>query len=94
MAESRKWHNPVRSQMGGKAPSMTPPGKKMDAMEGPFNKPHDTGNGGIPLVMYDTMGSPSQGTTITDTNTAGLSAPSGQGPKRPVERFSPPKNGK
>ncbi len=90
----RKWNNPVNSQMGSKVPSMTPANAQMDHMEAPFGKPHDTGNGGIPLKIYDTLGNPKQGTKITDTNTAGLSAPSAQGPVRKTERAAPPKNRK
>lgn len=90
----RKWDNPVRSQMGGKVPSMTPSGKKMDAMEAPFGKAHDTGKGGIPVVMYDTMGSPGVGSKITPSQVGGMAAVPASGPSRGREKASAPGNKK
>jgi len=99
MAE-KKWKNPVQSQMGGKSPSMTNPNGVMDHNPCPqFSKPHDTGNGGIPLKFQETVnghgyGSAGGGTKIDPSNTAGLSAPSAQGPTRPVSKVAPPMNRK
>src|SRR5436190_9991083 len=55
MAE-KKWKNPVQSQMGGKAPSMTNANAVLDHNPCPqFSKPHDVGNGGIPLKFQETV---------------------------------------
>ena len=97
----KKWSNPVRSQMGStKAPSMTNSNAVMDHNPAPpFQKPHDSGNGGIPTKFMETVnghgyGKAGGGSKVNPSNTAGLSAPSAQGPTRPVEKASVPKNNK
>ncbi len=93
----RNWKNPAESQMGGKMPDMKPSNGVMDHNPCPtFDKKHDTGNGGIPLVFetkmpgqpakLDVMGGPGQ--------FSGLSSPSASGPSRPRERARVPGNQK
>lgn len=82
----------VRSQMSGpaKVMSTSAPGAIMDRNICPaFSKPHDTGNGGIPLKFHEGFGKSEaaraqRGTTAT--RSAGLTAPSAQGPKNPATR--------
>lgn len=97
----KKWANPVRTQMGStKAPAMSPAHGVMDHNPCPqFSKPHDTGNGGIPLKFQETVnghgyGKAGGGSKINPSNTAGLSAPSAQGPTRPIEKATVPSNRK
>lgn len=91
----KKWHNPVRSQMGSTVPSTTAP-QAVPALKAPFDKPHSMGNGGIPLKIQETLG-PNQkvGTTIMTPGTkAGLASPPASGPVRARERASAPSNKK
>ncbi len=97
---NKQWKNPVQSQMGGKAPSMSNPNGVMDHNPAPpFTRKHDTGSGGIPLKFMENVnghgyGSAGGGTKIDPSNTAGLSAPSAQGPTRPITKVTPPSNRK
>lgn len=93
MAE-RKWNNPVRSQMGGKVPSTTAP-QAVSTIGAPFDKPHDTGNGGIPLKMMENLGAHAKvASTITPAQQGGMATVPASGPTRGRERASAPKNQK
>lgn len=89
----RKWQNPVRSEMGGKVPSMVSP-NCIDRLDAPFNKPHDMGNGGIPLEMMTNMGEKTAVKTMTPGQAGGLATVPNATHTRPVSRVSPPKNKK
>lgn len=60
-------------------------GGTMDRNKAPFDKPHDTGGGGIPLVFYDDMSS----SVGTRAPAPGQTAPSQQGNKRPGTKEYP-----
>lgn len=100
----RKWHNPVRSQMSGTgASSKTPPLTNANGVfdhnpDPPFGKPHDTGNGGIPLKFKETLGETTAqrifpGRHSQSLGTAAGLGPGAQGP-RPISRPKPPSNKK
>lgn len=89
----RKWNNPVRSQMGGTIPSTTAScARPMDA---PFGKPHDVGNGGIPLKLMEDLGPNERvGRSVTPAERGGLATVPASGPSRSPERAAPPSNKK
>ncbi len=92
MAEGRKWKNPVNTQMGSKPPSMTP-SQSIGTIKAPFNKPHDSGNGGIPLKMMEQVGSGGAGTkTQTPGEVGGLAKVPASGPSRSPARARVPTN--
>jgi len=83
---SNKGGGPGTYTNGGVRCTMDPPfakasksgaGGTMDRNKAPFDKPHDTGGGGIPLVFYDDMKG-----TPNSTPAPGQVAPSQQGGKR------------
>lgn len=88
-----KWKNPVRSQMGSKVPSMTPP-QSVSTIRAPFDKPHDMGNGGIPLKMMESLGETPGVSKPTPGQVAGLAKVPASGPSRSHERAAPPSNKK
>lgn len=57
--------------MGPKRPSLTPSGGVYDHNHAPFDKPHDTGNGGIPTKFFDDTHSP----TVARTTVSGSGIP-------------------
>ncbi len=83
MADSK---NPVRSQMGGSAPSpMGVGGGMYGRNKGPFDAPQDMGGGGIPTKFFDGMSDSVAKTMPTPTQTANVQ----NGPVRPGTKQFP-----
>lgn len=61
----------VRSEMGGKVPSMTRNAGTYGHNVGPFTKPQSMGNGGIPTLFFETMPGQKNPKSFTPTQTSG-----------------------
>ncbi len=79
-------NGPVRSQMGGDAPSpMGVGGGTYGQNKGPFDAPQDMGNGGIPTKFFDGTSVGVASTMPTPTQTGNVQ----NGPVRPGTKQFP-----
>jgi len=90
--------NSQMPSMGPKSPSLTPSGGQFGHNNGPFNKPQDMGNGGIPTKFFDTSVSGTvgrstvSGSGVPASNLGG--PPSSAQPRGAREKAKVPGNGK
>lgn len=75
---------PVRTQMpSSPIPGMTSSKGTYDRGKAPFDKPHDTGNGGIPVKIFHEFPGQGTGKRLTPTQVSPAGYPSkGTGPRR------------